>query len=322
MAESGPKTCSLCGEISAGSAACPRCGSALPTGAALPQAGSSPGLPHTEIRHGAASYEPAPVELPKAGRSDQSFAAPPTKATKRAAPKTVKRARVPLMIWPTGLGYIVKSGVSIAFLLILTAAAGLIFLSRYEAQGPRASIPRIAQRYLSSLAITDYASAYYLLSEAAQARCSMDDFRRLRGAGEWTISNVKLVEFEPEAGVVSYLWSAAGQPPTTAYLFFVHEKDRWVVPYNFNVLKEVEEAVRTNNPDMALLDSQEAVELNPRDPMARAYLCEAAYFRKFYDQAHAQCQTAVDLSAKYPSNLSAQSLAHIKLILSLLEHGR
>jgi hypothetical protein len=262
------------------------------------------------------------VELPKAGRSGQSFEAPPLKTTKRAATKAIKRASVPLMLLPTGFGYILKSGISIAFLLILSATAGLLFLSHRQSLGPKASIPRIAQRYLSSLAITDYASAYYMLSAAAQARCSMDDFRRLRGPGEWKISDVKLVHIEPEAGEVSYLWSAPDQPQRTAYIFFIRENDRWVVPYNFNVLKEVEEAVRVNNPDLALLDSQEAVELNPRDPMARAYLCEAAYFRKFYDQAQAQCQTAVDLSAKYPSSLSPQSLAHIKLILSILEHGR
>ncbi len=225
MAESPPKACSLCGEIGAGGTTCARCGSALPTETALPQAGSSPGLPHTEVRHGMAGYDTTPQELPKAGRREpQSFAAPAMRTPKRAAKKPGKRASIPFVLLPSGFGYIVKSGFSIAFLLILAAAIGLLTLAHYESQGPKASIPRLAARYLSALAATDYASAYYLLSAAAQARCSIDDYRRLRGAGEWTISDIKLVALEPEAGEVSYRWSAADQPAVTAYLFFAMRK--------------------------------------------------------------------------------------------------
>ncbi|MBI3553820.1 MAG: hypothetical protein HY077_15100 [Elusimicrobia bacterium] len=360
MVEAGAVACTVCSEPSDGAAFCGRCGSALEPGApapvrpagparlpqgqplklarpklppksassdlddafheTLPQAGSSEGIspsgpfmPETAIRQ-----DGAPVELPKAGhREPIPFSAPaarPTKAVKRKAPKP------PLL--PAGILYVVKSALSIAFLLILSVAGVLLVLSQRESQGPKDAAPRLAKRYLSALSITDYASAYYLLSLAAQARCTMDEFRKMRGPGVWTWGNLQVVAAEPDAAEVSYDWSAPDKPQQTVYMFFVRENDRWVVPYNLNLLKRVEDAMRENDPDLALLESQEAVRVNPRDPMARAYLCEAANFRKLYEQAKPECRAALELIGKYPSNLSEQSVVHLKAVAAALEQGK
>ena len=62
--------------------------------------------------------------------------------------------------------------------------------------------------------------------------------------------------------------------------------------------------------------AQAAATVNPRDPMARGYLCEAAYYRKAPAEAEKQCVTAIELARVYPSNLSLKSLYHLHAILA------
>jgi len=285
----------------------PEAGSA----SSLPTAGSSGISPDLEITRGY-SQEEAPA-LPAAGRRDQSFTEPAPRA-KPAATKTVKRAAPAPPLLPAGAAYIIKSAFAIVFLIVLAGAGVLLMLSQMESQSAKAAAPRLARRYLTALATIDYANAYYLLSIPAQARCTIDEFRRMRGPGVWDWGNLKLVASERDAAEMSYEWSTPGHPKQTVYLFFIRENDRWVVPYNLQLMKRVEDAMRHNDPDLALLESQEAVRVNPRDPMARAYLCEAANYRKMYDQAKTECAAALALSAKYPSSLTPQSIERLKTV--------
>lgn len=229
------------------------------------------------------------------------------------------RAAAPLPLLPSGPWYVVKSALSILSLVVLAGAAALLFIYQRRAQRPEALVPRLAGRYLASLAAGDYASAYDFLTPDAKARCSIDEFRRLRGPDAWTIKDVKLARLEPDAAVVSYGWSAPGQAPLTVYMTMVLAGDQWQVPFNLNLLRGVEDAVRGNDPDKALFDSQEAVRVDPRDPIARASSCESAFFRKLYDQALPECRAALDLAGKYPSNISQERLQHIQELASLLE---
>lgn len=228
-------------------------------------------------------------------------------------------ARPPLL--PTGLGYVIKSALSILSLVVLAAATAVIFIYQRRARGVEGGVPRLAERYLTALASADYATAYDFLSPKAQARCSKQEYRRLRGEGVWTIKDVKLAKLEADAAVVSYAWSVEGRAPVTIYLPFELVAGRWLVPFNLNLLRGVEDAVRRNDPDLALLDSQEAVRVAPRDPIARASSCEAAFFRKLYDQAVPECRAALALAAEYPSNISAQRLEHVRALNALLEKG-
>jgi hypothetical protein len=81
-------------------------------------------------------------------------------------------------------------------------------------------------------------------------------------------------------------------------------------------MQKVEEAFDKNNADMGLVLAQAAATVNPRDPMARGYLCEAAYYRKAPEDTERQCLAAIDLSRVYPSNLSLKSLYHLHAILA------
>ena len=94
------------------------------------------------------------------------------------------------------------------------------------------------------------------------------------------------------------------------------ENEKWVRPYNWTLMKKVEEAFDKGNADLGLLLAQTAAMVNPRDPMARGYLCEAAYYRKAPDNAVKQCLDALQLSQTYPSNLSLKSIYHLHAILA------
>ncbi len=114
----------------------------------------------------------------------------------------------------------------------------------------------------------------------------------------------------------AYELAIEGTPPRTDRVLFVEENKKWVRPYSWALMRKVEEAFESNNADMGLVLAQAAATVNPRDPMARGYLCEAAYYRKSPVDTERQCLTAIELSHIYPSNLSLKSLYHLHAILA------
>jgi len=57
---------------------------------------------------------------------------------------------------------------------------------------------------------------------------------------------------------------------------------------------------------MALIRAQEAVRINPRDPMARGYLCEAVYYRKVPEETERE---SLDAAREQREELLAQTRA-------------
>ena len=306
MTDSVPAVCPSCGRANEGQASCSGCG--LP----LAQKSAEPPKEYPDLGGG--------TKLPTAGRSGQAFASPP--APIPAAPERPSlRAAPPEPLLPTGIEYILRSAFSIIFLLVLAAAATLLFVYHRQSERPAVVVPRLTETYLSALAGADFDSAYDFFSHGARSHCTITEFRQLRGGDIWIVKNIKPVRIEPDSVVVSYDWSTPSREPITVYMLWAKEEGRWVVPYNLNLLKGVEAAVASNNPDVALLDSQEAVRVNPRDPIARASYCEAAFFRKFYEQALPECRTTLELASKYPSNISPERLRHVQMLVSRLEKG-
>ncbi|MDD5627605.1 MAG: zinc ribbon domain-containing protein [Elusimicrobia bacterium] len=192
------------------------------------------------------------------------------------------------------------------------AAAGFLY---YDYQKPQSAIPRAAAQYLDALSRGDVAGAYALLSNASRIRCTLDEFRAGREETPWTWSDISLARLEPEAAVVKYRLQVKGQPAKDDYLIFLREDRSWVRPYNWNLLQRAEEAFIRSDPDMALIMAQAAVDIDPRDPMARGYLCEAVYYRKVPTQTEKECAAALKLAQVYPSKLSLKSLYHLHAIL-------
>jgi hypothetical protein len=161
----------------------------------------------------------------------------------------------------------------------------------------------------------DYAGAYQLLSPGAKASCTLEDFRRMRDSTPWSWSELIPLKVEADSVLLEYALSVSGRPAEKDYLFFTLEGGQWVRPYNWHLIQRIEQAFERNDPDMALIHAHEAVRINPRDPMARGYLCEALYYRKVAEQLERECELAVQLTQVYPSKLSAKSLYHLRAIL-------
>ena len=197
--------------------------------------------------------------------------------------------------------------------LVLAAAAAVLIYANHHR--PEKELPRAAAQYLDALSRQDFAGAYAMLSKAARTYCTLEEFTNLREATAWTWSDPRIARLEPEAAVVQYRLAVAGRPPGDDFLIFLREDGRWVRPFNWNLLQRAETAFERNDPDMALILSQEAVRIDPRDPMARGYLCEAVYYRKVPAETEKECSLALRLSETYPSKLTLKSLYHLHAIL-------
>lgn len=286
---------------------CDQCGAGF--NALRPQAPSSLGIPQTAIRHGPPPELQA-ISLPPAGRSMQSFT--PLSA---ATPADLTPAKTTESVFgPKPLPMAVKAVLWILLALGLGLAAWQAG-KRREERRPETLVPRLAAQYLEALRRNDAAKAYSMLSRSAQAGCTLEEFLRLRDTAPWSWSGLALARVEPEAVLVQYDLILEGRPPERDYLLFALEDGRWVRPYNWSLLKKIEGAFDRNDPDTALVEAQRAVRINPRDPMARGYLCEAVYYRKIPREIERECVLALGLSQRYPSKLSAKSLYHLHAIL-------
>lgn len=278
-------------------------------------------IPKTEIRRiNPGQPQPqAPAEgfsLPKAGRSEQSYTPVNTPLPKRDGTPTPARVTPGSRSFMSGgADYFFKSVAAILFLALLAVVLGFALFQRFFASKPQLVVPRLAEQYLNALSQNDFMTAYAMLSPQAQAQSSIDEFRQLRDTTPWTWSNIEIKTTEPDAMLVQYDLALQGRPPQKDYLLFVKQGERWVRPYTWGLVRKAELAFDRGDADMAALVSQAATTVDPRDPMARGYLCEALYYRKLADAAERECRTAVELASKYPSKLTPKSLYHLHAIL-------
>jgi tetratricopeptide (TPR) repeat protein len=205
------------------------------------------------------------------------------------------------------------------------AAAWGVFLAvwgiwHWQTHKPENWVPKLGARYLEALRLGDYGAAYGLFSKAAKNSCSEAEFRASRDATTWTWSNLRLEHQEPEAILLAYDLEAAGSPPRVDHVLFTLEDGRWTRPYNWTLMRQVEDAFEKGDADRGLILAQQAATINPRDPMAWGYLCEAAYYRKSPVDAETRCLKALELSRVYPSNLTLKSLYHLHAILADMYH--
>lgn len=201
------------------------------------------------------------------------------------------------------------------FLLILALlfSVGVRFWA--SLQRPEAVVPRLAAKYLDALRNADIEAAYLMLSDEAKKHVSREEFGALRDTTPWSWSDLKVVRAEADAVVLKYTLQPMGQQPREDVLQFILEKGYWVRPYNWSLLKKAEDALERNDADLALLLANAAVEINTRDPMARAYLCEAVFYRRNPVDTARECELALDLHEQYPSKLSTRSLFHLHALL-------
>ncbi len=263
------------------------------------------------------------LSLPAAGRAEQYFGPPPptnpsgpVPARPPSASKAKKdRGGLAWTLFPSGFAYFARSVASILVILAIALLALLLGLRQLERRRPKAVVLRRAKTYLADMAAGDYIDGYDFLSAAAKTTCPIDAFRLLQDTAPWTWSGAKVVKLEPEAAVVGYQLAQPGQSAREDFIDFVKEGDEWVRPFNRGVTRQSRQALTDGDADMADLKAQEAVRINPRDPVARAYLCEASYARGQADAVERECGLALQTAREYPSDLLGPELYRIYALL-------
>jgi tetratricopeptide (TPR) repeat protein len=263
-----------------------------------PKAPSGPAAPPSS---------PAPFAQPGTGGLDDLWAAPAPLAEESPSgpPPASTRARV----------------LNAALMLLAAAAVGAAFLVWRRSQRPEILVPKLTARYLDALKAHDYSAAYGMFSDLAKKNCTEEEFRASRSDADWTWSKLRLAHVEPGAVLMEYDLQVAGQPDRTDHVLFTLENGRWTRPYNWTLMNQVEAAFENGDPDKGLILAQAAATVNPRDPMAWGYLCEAAYYRKAPTVAVPRCEKALSLARTYPSDLTLKSLYHLHAILADMENN-
>jgi len=342
------RVCAGCGfQNSLAKNYCDKCGNPIveigaviapPPGTAVPGASKSE-IPATVVKHIARDPKkdapPAdlPATLPPAKKALQPGAGqdPPLPAAGRQSPDRFAAQPVPEPggSWsasappptesrpPRWIGTLRRT-LTLTFAFVLTSVTASLVTVWYwnEQNKPENAVQRDAARYLEALKSRDYPAAYAQFSDAARKHSTLDEFVASRDTSTWTWSNLRIEHSEPGAMLLTYQLKIEGAEPRTDRVLFVEENKRWVRPYSWPLMRKVEEAFDQNNADMGLVLAQAAATVNPRDPMARGYLCEAAYYRKSPADTETQCLTAIQLARVYPSNLSLKSLYHLHAILA------
>lgn len=277
--------------------------------AAVPPAGGLPVARRSASVPGAAPGAP----LPFAGAQDASFGASPVSGDPWAAMAPAAPVEAPKhsRFWS-----LARMAINVAAGTLAAAGSVLGIWYWNVNRKPETVVPRVATRYLEALRARDYDAAYAMFSAASKKYCTPDEFKASRDSSTWTWSDLRIEHQEPGAILLAYELKVEGAEPRTDRVLFVEEDKKWVRPYSWVLMRKVEEAFDKGNADMGLVLAQAAAVVNPRDPMARGYLCEAAYYRKAPEETEKQCVTALDLSRVYPSNLTLKSLYHLHAILA------
>ena len=277
---------------------------------AVPAPGALPPAKLKAVEPGAAQGAP----LPAAGsQARDPFAVAPVSNDPWAAMAPAPTAEAPK---PPRWIKLLRTTLTAAFATaaVIASLLGVWYVS--ENNKPENAVQRAAVRYLEALRTRDYAAAYSQFSDSARRNCTLAEFIESRDTSTWTWSGLRIDHMEPGAVLLAYELKVQGQEPRTDRVLFVEEDKKWVRPYSWALMRKVEEAFDKNNADMGLVLAQAAATVNPRDPMARGYLCEAAYYRKSPADTERQCLAAIELSRVYPSNLSLKSLYHLHAILA------
>lgn len=332
------KVCARCGfKSSAAKKYCDGCGAELAGFSAPdlpPLGGPDTVIPQTVIKKAPRKEPPVPspettgFSLPQAGRSQQTFGTPakPSPGPKTSGTSTVKPPRVgPSLLDRVQdfaseaigrLGYFIKSVLALLFLAALGLAGLIIFQQHRAASRPEVAVMHALELQLERMRIGDFETAHKMFTPAAQGLTTLEELRQSRETRDWRWSNPKIVALEPRMALIEYDLEVAGAPAEKDYMYLEKHGKEWLRPYNWTLLQSAEAALRTNAPDIAVLKAQAAAHVNPRDPLARAYLCESFYFRRLVAEAERECREAIAAASRHPSRVRGRTLRHLKAVLA------
>jgi tetratricopeptide (TPR) repeat protein len=321
------RVCGACGnQNSVSKNFCDKCGRSIAALGAIapPPKTRLPGeviseIPSTVIKHLAPGATSGPA-LPPFGQPPRSASNASLDDLWSAPPPP----QSPVIIVPDPPRSRWRQALNVLAALAGAAAAAYAIWFWRESRRPEVLVPKLAAEYLEALRTRDYDRAYAMFSAAARANCTVDEFRASRDETTWTWANLRIDHTEPGAILLTYALKAGGAPPRQDHVLFTLEAapdgNRWTRPYNWTLMRQVEAAFDKGDAEKGLILAQTAATINPRDPMAWGYLCEAAYYRKSPVDAELRCVRALELARTYPSNLTLKSLYHLHAILADTYH--
>lgn len=204
-------------------------------------------------------------------------AAPPDQGVRLHRTLTRLRARTP-------------SWTSLA-LPLLFLVAGAVVLSRklHRDSRPEVTSLKAAGRYLEALKRYDFETAYALLTQGSKEACGLEDFKRIRPSDPWNFHSLRLVSVQGDRATFSYALETQGRPPKQESLALLREGERWLRPFLWPLLDKAEDALSRKDSGTALLLAKAARRIDPDDPSAQAYVCEAAYDNGPPEEAEREC---------------------------------
>ncbi|MBI4060354.1 MAG: zinc ribbon domain-containing protein [Elusimicrobia bacterium] len=309
------RVCGSCGfQNSLAKNYCDKCGTPIAeigTVVAPPPRTAVPGSPQSDIPATVVKHIP-PAKLKAAEPGAPRGALPASNDSWSAvAPRRDEKTSPP----PPWVG-VLRRVLTAAFATAAVAAslAAVWYWNEYDK--PENAVRRAGVLYLEALRARDYAAAYSQFSDLARKHCTLEEFVASRDSAAWSWSGLRIEHAEPGAVLLAYELSVQGSPPRTDRVLFVQESAKWVRPYNWTLMRRLEEAFNNNRAEEGLVLAQTASRINPRDPLARSYLCEAAYYRKSPSDAVRECSAAIETARVYPSSLSPQNLYRLHAILA------
>ncbi|MFA6092299.1 MAG: hypothetical protein WCU88_01945 [Elusimicrobiota bacterium] len=259
---------------------------------------------------------PAPVPARAAQTPHRTQAGAQENYTKMRA--TMRRhAQAATVVAKAAVGKVkerpVTSTLAGVFLLLLgLMLQGAIHLRRNS--DPKLQILRSASRYLQALQTGDVEKAYGLLSAESNRKMSLEEFRLLLPPA-MEPGTLEIEMQEPDWALVRCAFQGQdGQ--IQERMSFQLEDGRWTRPYDWGLLAKAEAALSAGDAAAASQAAAQAAAVDPRDPLASAYACEAAYMRQDAQGALAACRSTVELAKKYPSQLNSANLFHLHAVLA------
>lgn len=320
-------SCSKCGKAAA-DPVCPACGGRVVRG--CPACGFKNSLAKNfcdacgSPTRGAAPAKAAPPSPSRPKASDLEppktmiTRAPAPAAAPKPAPRTPPRAPAPpaqaAPARPRGRDSLsVLSALTAALLLV---GGGALYGWRWhKRRTPRALLLTQARDYLSKMAARDYEGAYAHLSRASRAECPLEEFKLAQDQTRWSFHSVAVDSDDDDWALVRYTLAVEGRPEEKDWMHFALEDGVWRRSYWWNLMERIEGSLGRKDYAKALESAKAAALASPRDPMARGYLCETAYYADQAALTEEACTAAIELLQKHPSRLTAESIYHLHAVL-------
>ena len=201
-------------------------------------------------------------------------------------------------------------------LFLLVSGTVLFVHTQRTRNTPAKTILKTAGDYLFALKQKNFAAAYAMLSEESKRSVSPNRFEEMQDPSVWTFDDVRIDWITDRAAFVRFKLLVSAQPMEEDGILFVRDAGQWRRSYWGHLADDIEAAVESADYTRALRLTNDALGLDPYDPMTNAYACEVSFRLGNYATAEPACQKALKTSEKFPARLGPEGIFQIHLMLA------